>query len=359
MAMEIDLSLLESIGGYERSAGDGSGEKIYNFGWLVPEDRSAEQQNYHAILSQQLYLTAMPDRGKLDRPIQLPQSGDNSILISDDSRTFLWDYVRPWNPELKFIRQILGTCVGAGGGGMLITRMSVDKYALGEAEEPCIPLWLPGYAKSRQYCNIRGPGGGRNDGSTGTTWARSLNIDGYLRMTDHAAVFPFSDTNNYAHSAAIEAKFSDYRAYSMEIWEASKQHTALLTKLVTDVDELIEHIRVHKRPFTCASNWGGYNPGEDVPIAGSRFPVRLNKRVSKWQHQMSGHAHWRHPELNDDLFFLLNQWGRGIHGKPMHGEPPGGFWITRNDMKYILKQKEVFVYDSLRGMAADLDFSTV
>lgn len=353
MATEIDLNLLDDIGGTERSAGDGSGEKIYNFGFVPHEERSAEAQEYVAKLEQILVATALPDRRGQIAAAPLPNS--NGILISDDSRTFLWDYVRPWNPALTFVRQCTGSCVGAGGGSMLLTRSSVDVYALGQAEKPVFPFWLLAYGKSRQYLGLNNHG----DGSSGTTWAKAIGVDGFLDAQTMAAKVPFTLADNFAYNKKIEGEWAYGKGLPADIAAQAKPYVAKLVKQVTSVDELIEHVHVHKRPFTLASDWGGYAPGTDVPVAGSRFPVRLNQRKSTWQHQLSGQGYWRHPELNDDLFYILNQWGRGVHGKPLHGEIPGGFFIGRKDMAYIIKQKEVFVYDSLAGIEGQPDLSTV
>lgn len=362
---------MKLFGGTERRDGT-TGEIIWDFGWAAPDRRSIDQNVTVDKLNATLASSVLPDRQDLIKEaesiVQKDHGGswykkifgaagvdDPSVgfPISNERRTFLWDYVRPWNPDLIYVRQNAGSCVGAGGGNLLITRMGIDVFMFGDPELPKLPFWFAAYAKSREYLGMRGPG----DGSSGTTFARALGDVGYQAAELYKDKYPFSQTDNFSYTSAIELKAGDARSISTEIYAACKPHTAGLSKQISSTDELWEHIHLNKRPATIASNVGfRMNPG----VGGSRFPVLLNSRSGTWNHQMTVLGCWDHPELGKRLFYILNQWGRATHGRPLQGEPPGGFWVTEADLAVIIRQKETYVFDSLNGLPAEVvDWTTI
>jgi hypothetical protein len=52
-----------------------------------------------------------------------------------------------------------------------------------------------------------------------------------------------------------------------------------------------------------------------------------------------------------DAFYILNSWGDTWVGGPLGpgNPPPGGFWITHNDMERIAKQGDSYAVSSVKG----------
>lgn len=244
-------------------------------------------------------------------------------------------------------------CVGAGGGNMLITRQGVDKFFLGQQENPVFPWWLTSYGKSRQYLGMND----HDEGSSGTTMAQALSKDGFDDANDQLfAKYMYNTDDNLCWGKNTENVFAYGKGIPEAMLAVSRKHVAGMAKQVTSFDEAVDHIRNQRRPLTVASDVGfQMNPR----TAGSRYPVLLNKYSDTWNHQMSFHGWWMHPELGE-LLYLLNNWGRDVHGRPMQLEIPGGFWITKPDASRMIAQKECFAYDQLVGMSADsADWGTV
>lgn len=172
-------------------------------------------------------------------------------------------------------------CVGAGAGNMLITRQGLDKFFLGNQENPVFPFWLIAYGKSRQYLGLND----HDDGSSGTTMAKALGADGFDDANSALyAKYMYNTDDNLSWGEKVESLFAYGKGIPQEILAVSRQHTAGLAKQVTSFDEAVDHIRVQRRPLTIASDVGyQMNP----KTAGSRFPVLLNHYADTWNHQMS------------------------------------------------------------------------
>jgi glutaredoxin len=57
-------------------------------------------------------------------------------------------------------------------------------------------------------------------------------------------------------------------------------------------------------------------------------------------------------------FYVLNSWGPDAHPKPLQGEPPGGFWVTWEDLDRIVKQGDSWAFSSFDGFRkTDIDWS--
>ncbi|MBY0456747.1 MAG: hypothetical protein K2V38_05385, partial [Gemmataceae bacterium] len=169
----------------------------------------------------------------------------------------------------------------------------------------------------------------------------------------------------------VELKWSSVRAIPAGLRERMKRYTLRFTRLTT-ADQAIDELR-KGRPLTWAGTWGGQIP---AIRKGTQFPVLVMPHRGVWSHQQSCLGYWEHPELGE-LFYILNQWyqpgpgmkveyvntpdgtvigrivtpgtARSVHGEPLQGEPPGGYWVTREDMEYQCKYGEVCSLHGLRG----------
>ena len=93
----------------------------------------------------------------------------------------------------------------------------------------------------------------------------------------------------------------------------------------------------------------GFNPrvegeGADAVLVGRRGP--------RWSHQMSILAWWEHPKLGE-LFWIQNQWGLNAHGKDPSGGPPGGVWVPKVDVDWLIRDgDECFAFSQFDGFPA-------
>ncbi len=58
----------------------------------------------------------------------------------------------------------------------------------------------------------------------------------------------------------------------------------------------------------------------------------------------------KHPQFGE-LFYLMNTWGVNAHGRDPFGAPPGGVWITADDVDYICRD-EVYAFSQFQGFPA-------
>ena len=129
--------------------------------------------------------------------------------------------------------------------------------------------------------------------------------------------------------------------------DMSRKHLIKTTALCKNADAVRDAL-VNGYPCTCASDWGG---NMRPTVSGKTQPVLLNQRTDTWQHQMSVHGWWEHPD-HGEIFYIFNSWGTNAHGTCPSGAPLGGFWIKKADMEYICRQNEVFAYSQYDGYPA-------
>lgn len=308
---------------------------VVSCGWIPPDERSAAgTQAHNAII------------GATD---DLRISG--SRIDADTTKVCLWDC---WNTARPAgwpgIRQITGSCVGAGGGNALFSLAAADVVKRRDPERVEVPFWLLPYGISRMLGGLHD----RGDGSFGSTFAKAVSQYGHI-PANVEGLPAYTDTDGYSWGETNEKNWSQGRKIKAEYLDAAKPHLVRKVALCQSTDDVRDALRNYY-PVTCASNWGG---AMRPPIQGAREPVLLNRRRTTWQHQMSVQA-WRdHPEFGE-LFYLLNQWGQETHGRCPSGAPPGGFWIAKPDMRDIVSQGETFAFSELDGfpsLNALLDFS--
>lgn len=77
---------------------------------------------------------------------------------------------------------------------------------------------------------------------------------------------------------------------------------------------------------------------------------------ARWQHCMAIIGYdGSGPE---PLWYVLNSWGPDAHPRPLQGEPPGGFWIDRKTLEYIVRSGDCWALSAFDGFPAqDLDLS--
>jgi hypothetical protein len=311
-------------------------EGIKNFGYISKVLRTKEQENINEDLINQ-----MPS-------FKIFNSG--TVTRGDVKKVCHWDFHRAANNGKDFKRfyQKLGSCVGNGFGQVLWGLQAIEAVKLGEPETPTLPFWLLGYGRSRFYGGLKGKG----EGSFGSAMAEAAKKDGSFDAFQKGVPQPiFDDSGGYNDGVTwgekAELDWSDGAKIDQKWLDLSRQHLIKTVSLCKNSEEAREAI-INGYPLTIASNWGG----DMRPSAqGKSEPILLNRRTDVWQHQMSVHGWWEHPDFGE-VFYVFNSWGTNAHGKCPSGAPLGGFWILKKDMDYICKQKEAFAFSQYDGFPA-------
>lgn len=298
------------------------------FGWVPPDRRTLEQTKAHenAILE-------MPQF----RIVGSRADGPSKVLISDCAKAV------NGGKHFRTFYQQTGSCVGNGGGQAVWHLSAVQNVKLGLRIVPKLPFYLITYGRSRYYGGLYG----RGEGSFGSAFAKAIKQDGIL-FADSPNVDPYQDAGGITWGSNAEMKWSDGGAISNTFLNESRKYLVKTTAQCRSADDVRAAIQNYY-PCTCASDWGGQmRPG----VKGSgENAVLLNTHADTWMHQMSVHGWWDHPSLGE-LFYILNSWGVDVHGTDPAGGQPGGFWITKKDMEYIVRQEEVFAFSQFDGFPA-------
>lgn len=302
-------------------------------GWIAPEDRDAAQTAIDGIIRQ-----TIPDFAAFAR-------GRSPLENATEAK--LWDcWAAAFPNGWPGIRQITGSCVGAGGGNALFSLACCDVVKRRDPERAVVPFWLLPYGLSRMLAGLNS----RGDGSWGTTFAKAVREYGHI-PADAEGLPPFSDSDGFTWGGNAELDWSQGKRIAEKWLGQARPHLVKTTALCRSTDDVRDALKSYYA-VTCASNWGGLMR---PPVTDG---VLLNRRATTWLHQMSVQGWMDHPRLGE-LFYVLNQWGKGTHGRCPTGAPPGGFWVGKRDMQDIVSQNEVFAFSQFDGFpapAVPLDF---
>ena len=339
---EIDPDLLAQCGGTARTV-RGGGE-VLDFGWAPSDD---------------------PTYGGLAVPVQASEN----VPEADGDECLLWEYIKPaldvaGVKQLSLNWQLTGSCVHGGAMNALIFRVGLDIAIHRQAETFKYPFVLPAYGVSRSMIGLNREG----EGSSGDTIAKALGAIGALPMDDPAVRHkPHMCGPAHVYNRDVELHYSA-AGNSRPEQEAGKNYT-LKFGIVTSADEAERELRRY-RPLSFAGDWGGRMRPRLVDN------MLINDHASRWNHQESVLATKRHKQLGR-LFWVQNQWFQpgsdmevryirtwtgtvigeivkpgtavSVHGTPLNGEPPGGFWIQDDSMNYQCRRGEVRSFIEFKG----------
>lgn len=302
-------------------------------GWISEEHMDDAQKSFHHQA-----LAAMPAFSVV--PKGTPERG-TKIMLTD-----LWKHPRTitalGKPFLGF-GQDSGSCVGVGGGNGAQTKNLVNSILLDEPEKIVLFAWYYNYGLSR----LRGGMRGRGEGSFGSAFAKSLELDGSIdaRHSGLDTLLPDGDDSRgmIYIGKDRELQWSDGAFPSAEIKQAAKPQP-FKTSPLRSFEQVRDSI-IAGRPVTRAG-MPLVNPG----TATVRNGVLLGKHNGRGAHQESWLNYWNHPELGE-LVWEQNQWGPNAYGADPAGGPRGGCWITAEDCDRFCKSQyaEVYSLDSYDG----------
>lgn len=302
------------------------------FGWIPFDERTKQQNEIHEKLVG-----------------EMPRFSIRGSFSLTERRYCLWKSAQKVLGRFhNYNHQLTGSCVGAGGGNMLKTLMTVE-IANGDPEEFLEPWWPYTYGMSRILAGMRGQG----EGSLGSTWAKamteygSFQIDppGYQDLPDYRNV------NNWLQlTRNIELEWSAGDRIKEEWKSLGKKHLARTVAQMHDSNNCLDSL-ANGYPLTLASNFGT----RTIRPQGNP-QVNLAEWNGRWPHQMFCDEAWDHPTLGL-IFRIGNNWGSEAHPSPISGEPPGGFYIRASDMDKICRS-EVYSFSAYDGFPArKLDWS--
>lgn len=273
-------------------------------------------------------------------PFELRDDEGNRI-VQDNAKANvrLWKWTKLVNngQHLPNIPQEVGDCVSWGAANAINYTAAVQIARDGTAEEfhRAFPPYL--YGTSRV---LVGKGQLRGDGSVGA-WA--------AQAAQKYGVLPMDGPNVPAYSGSIARQWGNKPGPPQEFVDAAQPFKVQTVAKMRTADDVRDAV-CNGYGVTIASDAGFQMT---PPMVNGR---RINRRSGSWNHQMSivGYDGETHTE---PLWYVLNSWGPNAHGSPGGDEPPGGFWITRRDVEYIVRQGDSFAFSGFSGFPAqNLDF---
>jgi hypothetical protein len=237
------------------------------------------------------------------------------------------------------VMQIIGSCVGHGHSQAMQYLQAVDIVLRGENDE-YKALYTPyHYATGRNAPEagtgrIRGP-----DGSLGSWQVKALTLYGVIEE---------GQPGLEPDGASVIRRWA-VRMPERKWLELGKQHLLSTAAPVTTANEVRDAI-CNGYPVSICSDWGG----QMRPAV--KDGKLVNRRVTTWQHCMTVIGY--DGSGREPYFYILNSWGPDAHGTPPDDAPPGGFWISKADMEYIVRQKDSYALSDFAGFPAnDWDFA--
>lgn len=289
-----------------------TGEVKPLFGWLGPQ---AERAALESAARRGLVFT-------------LPEAVDRGLVVAavdPIARQPIWDLERKILGDLiPTGRQETGDCV-SWGIKQAGERRQVIEIAMGQEEKyrPWFAPWI--YAVSRNQVG----GGMSGDGSTGTWGAEAIAKYGVL-FADDEGVPRYSgalgDRWGHRRNATSSPEYAPF-------FELARDNPCVVVR-VRSVEEAVQMVRDYRRPLTIASMRG----------------FRMEPRQYKGYHVFEPSGTWPHQmsliEYNDELpaLYRLNSWGPDAHGRPLHGESPGGAWNLLEDLERELATRDVEIF---------------
>lgn len=303
------------------------GEAVPNFGWVPPESRTPAENVANS--------TIMASLPAFELSGSFSGSKDKAALY--EARQKVSGGQHP-----AYINQTTGSCVGAGGGNMLLTLRDVEIALKGEMEGPEMFWWLYAYGYGRKFSGM----GSRGEGSTGTGQAKAMTTKGTFLASEPGLPQYTMKNGWYWLPPATEREWS-IGGIEPEKWDplASKHliKTAALCNSAEDVATALQN----GYPCTVACMFGT----QGQKRLGGDQPVMVSEWDGSWAHQQFIDAWWNHPTLGE-LFRIGNNWGPDAHSAAVDGSPNGGYWVRKSVVQRMCGGREVFAFSAFNGFPA-------
>ncbi len=258
--------------------------------------------------------------------------------------------------ETFMARQLIGNCVGDSHCGLILSRISHEILAEGDAEEPLGKLHLGApfipysYGVGRMVGDMLGPGDGSYCGAQmdGTLQYGFLpcfteGLDKYAGDGDAALPQGTATANRLFGKSKKEIEKWTDKAVNFKMTEAPKAETADEAKVL-----LVEKFT----PLQICSDWAfRYRTFDE------KYGVHLYERDpgDEWSHSMQVVAMF---SIKGQWFVVIrNQWGLDAHkGSPEIGIAPGCFTITMEEFADWIRQSETMGIGEIQGFPTNPGF---
>jgi thiol-disulfide isomerase/thioredoxin len=277
-------------------------------------------------------------------PVEAPALQIVGATPSEGKTALLWEYSRAINGGKHFptYRQETGDCVSMGAANAVNYLQAVQIAKQGEHSfRPAFQPWIYGVSRTAKDC---GNGQlGRSAGSTGGWAAKAVSTYGILAADDQGVP-------TYSGKVADEW---GYRGPPKQFFDAADDFVVRSVAKVTSYEQLRDAI-TNGYPVTVASDRG----------------FRMEPRVYQGKSWGIPEGEWMHqmcfigvddtapsPDGDTGGAYCLNSWGETAHGTPADDAPPGGFWVSKKTVNYMLKQGDSYAYSNFDGFPPqELDF---
>lgn len=307
-------------------------DEIVLGGWIEPKDRTMEQNDIHADIMFAMPKYAMPSMGT-------PEKGTKMML------TDTWYHpavVEALGFAFPGWHQLTGSCVGVGGGNGTQTLNFIDSLIRNEPEKIVLHAWVYNYGRSRQLAGMRG----RGEGSLGSTYVKSLEIDGSSDWIKELGLPDVTVSGQLQIGKQQELDWSDGTKASQPLRDEAKPRKVTSTPL-SDGESVRDAI-LNGYPVLRA--FGSFvNPNTDRVRNG----VCRGSYNGRGGHQESWLNYWHHPQ-EGELIYEMNQWGQKAYSKCPSGAPEGGVWVSLDEVDRKCKERyaEIFALSQYDGYPA-------
>lgn len=312
-------------------------------GFVTPIERTPEQHQAH-----ELAMTSVPPAARFALPAPQLAKGDKVRLFD------AWSHPKVV-ADVGFVftrfHQLTGSCVGAGGGNGIFSTVATQRLLPSSPTKAFLPFWLAPYGMSRHYMGDDGSG----EGSLGSTFAKSLTVDGvtdWLNGSDPDNLPDYEQPDGIVVSKSVEMQWSSFRNSALAgIVAKSRQHlfgSAAECRGVEDIRGMI--LNGYGVTFAC-NNFVG-----NGRITGSGSDAYVRGRWdSRGGHQQSVHALWEHPN-DGPLYWVQNNWPGSVYPRDPAGGPVCGVWVAEVDVTAALRlDAEVYGLSHLNWFPAQPD----
>lgn len=251
----------------------------------------------------------------------------------------LWaDVVASRGTHLPNVPQQIGDCVSWGTAHAVEFLQYVQMRRGPPATfRPVYPPFI--YGASRVTIGRTHGSRFNGDGSVGAYAAEAVQQLGIL-ASDGAQVPPYSG------SVARDWGRSGPPAWAID---QAKPYRVRTIAPVRSADEARDAL-CNGYPVVICSSWGTrtIRPQDGRQVA---------RHDASWMHCMCLCA-YDGATGTQPYWYVLNSWGPDAHPQPLQGEPPGGFWIDRRSIDFIVRSGDCWALSAFDGFPAqDLDLS--
>jgi hypothetical protein len=269
-----------------------------------------------------------------------PQTGEPVWQDNTRARVCLWEDQAIANGGAlpTNVAQLIGDCT-SHGAKHAIERTLGRQLARGPPGQfkTLSPEFIYGTGRVWIAKGAFGPG----DGCSGAAIARGCRDIGVIPQ-DTPGIGPYNGRR---------AKEWGAKGPPDALREIAAKHRVKTVSLLRTPDDVRDAV-CNGFGVTVASSWGTTN--DSMRTQDGRIVAR---RKGRWMHQMCIDGYDGSSPSGKQYWHVTNSWGPDAHPAPIDGSPPGGFWIERPDLEFMLAPGDTWAFSEFDGFPAELDLS--